>query len=167
MVRGDYEGDIWTEDLLERICRAILALPAPGGNPRPHDLLLDGLALLTTEGHAAAAPTLRRAAQTLVDIPVEDVLRWGWAANGVYYALWDFEGVLAISARQVQLVRDAGVLAQLADHLSAAAIAQAWTGDFAGAAVLIAASDSAAEATGSHIVAVRLIAAPGPAREGG
>jgi len=48
--------------LLERICRAIRALPTPGGNPRPLDLLLDGLALLTTEGHTAAAPTLRRAA---------------------------------------------------------------------------------------------------------
>jgi DNA-binding CsgD family transcriptional regulator len=150
--------------VLERICRTILALPASGGNPRPHDLLLDGLALLTTEGHAAAAPTLRRAAQALLDIPVADVLRWGWAADGVYYALWDFEGVLAISSRQVQLVRDAGVLAQLPTHLSAAAIAQAWTGDFAGAAVLIAASDSAAEATGSQIApyaSLRLLALQG------
>jgi DNA-binding CsgD family transcriptional regulator/tetratricopeptide (TPR) repeat protein len=143
--------------VLERICRAILALPALGGNPRPLDLLLDGLALLTTEERAAAAPTLRRAAQALVDIPVEDVLRWGWAADGPCYALWDFEGVLAISSRQVQLVRDAGVLAQLPTHLSAAAIAQAWTGDFAGAAVLMAASDSAAEATGSQIAPYALL----------
>src|SRR3954447_2217466 len=40
------------------ICRAVRALPAPQGNPRPLDLLLEGLALLTTDGHAAATLTL-------------------------------------------------------------------------------------------------------------
>ena len=35
--------------------------PAPAHPPRPLDLLLDGLALLVTDGPAAAAPTLRRA----------------------------------------------------------------------------------------------------------
>ena len=34
----------------------------------------------------------------------------GHSASGV---MWDFEGLHAISARQVQLVRDAGALAQL------------------------------------------------------
>ena len=47
----------------------------------------------------------------------------------------------AISARQVQLVRDAGALAQLPIYLSALGIATAWIGDFAGAASLIAESD--------------------------
>ena len=62
------------------ICRAVRALPPPPGAPRSLDLLLDGLALLTTAGHAAAIPTLRRAAKALADIPAKDVLRWGWAA---------------------------------------------------------------------------------------
>jgi hypothetical protein len=35
------------------ICRAVRALPAPGANPPPLDLLLDGWALLNTEGHAS------------------------------------------------------------------------------------------------------------------
>ena len=56
------------------------APPAPGA-PRPLDLLLEGLALLTTDGHAAATPTLQRAATALADIAVEDVLRWGWMAT--------------------------------------------------------------------------------------
>ena len=65
-------------------------------------------------------------------------------------AVWDNEGVRAISARQVQLVRDAGALAQLPIHLSALGIATAWIGDFAGAASLIAETDSVAAATGSR-----------------
>ena len=51
--------------VLHEISRAARALPAPGGNPRPLDLLLDGLALLITDGRAAAAPTLQQAAKAL------------------------------------------------------------------------------------------------------
>jgi DNA-binding CsgD family transcriptional regulator len=139
------------------ICRAVRALPAPGANPRPLDLLLDGLALLNTEGHAAAAATLQRAAGVLADIPVEDVLRWGWTASGPSNAMWDFEGSRAICARQVQLVRAAGALAQLPIHLSSLAIASAWMGDFADAAALIAESDTVAAATGSQLAPYALL----------
>ncbi len=143
--------------VLLKISRAIRTLPAPGGSPRALDLLLDGLALLTTEGHAAATPALQRAAKALADIPVQDVLRWGWAAAGASNAVWDFEGSRAISTRQVQLLREAGVLAQLPIHLSALAITTAWTGDFAGAAALIAESDNVAAATGSQLAPYALL----------
>ena len=135
--------------LLE-ICQAIQALPPPRGAPRPIHLLLDGLALLTTDGRAAATPTLKRAAEALSDIPVEDVLRWGWVAPAASAAIWDFEGLFAISARQVQLVRDAGALAALPWHLSQLGLVRLWMGDFAGAASLVAEIDSVAAATGSH-----------------
>jgi DNA-binding CsgD family transcriptional regulator len=129
--------------------RAILDLPRPPGAPCPLDLLLDGLALLTTGGRTAATPTLQRAAKVLADIPVEDVLRWGWMATAASNAVWDNDGAYAISARQVQLVRDAGALAQLPLYLSALGLAQAWTGDLAGAALNMAEADSVAAATGS------------------
>ena len=143
--------------VLLTISRAIRTLPAPGGSPRPLDLLLEGLALLTTEGRPAATPTLQRAAKAMADISVQDVLRWGWAAAGASNAIWDIEGSRAISARQVQLLRDAGVLAQLPIHLSALAIATAWIGDFAGAAALIAESDHVATATGSQLAPYALL----------
>ena len=143
--------------VLLKISRAVRALPAPGGNPRPLDLLLDGLARVTIEGHAAATATLQRAARALAGISVEHVLRWGWAAAGPSNAVWDLEGSRAISVRQVQLVRDAGVLAQLPIHLSSLAITTAWIGDFAGAAALIAESDSVAAATGSRIAPYALL----------
>jgi DNA-binding CsgD family transcriptional regulator len=139
------------------ICRAVQALPPPPAAPRPLDLLLDGLALLTIDGHAAATPTLQRAVKALVDIPVDDVLRWGWAATGASDAVWDDEGTRTIAARQVQLVRDAGALAELPIHLAALGLAKAWIGDFAGAASLVAESDSVAAATGSPIAPYTLL----------
>jgi DNA-binding CsgD family transcriptional regulator len=106
--------------------------------------------VLATDGRTAATPTLKRAAKALVDLPVEDVLRWGWVAPSASSAIWDFDGLLTISARHVQLVRDAGALAALPWHLSQLGLARTWMGDFAGAASLVAENDSVAAATGSQ-----------------
>ena len=144
-------GNLGGPGVLPEICHAVQALPARPGGPRPLDLLLDGLALLTTDGHAAATPTLQRAATALLDIPLEDVLRWGWVAMAASNAVWDNDGARAISARQVQLVRDAGALAGLPLHLSALGIANAWTGDLAAAASNISEASSVAAATGSRL----------------
>ena len=141
--------DVAARDVLVETCRAVRALPAPA-TPRPRDLMLDGFALLITEGHAAAAPTLQRAVRALADIPVEDVLRWGWMAVGASAAVWDHEGWYANSARQVQIVRDAGALAVLPIHLTYLAMAVVWTGDFAGAASLVAEIDSVAAVPGTR-----------------
>ena len=143
--------------VLLEICRAVRALPPRPGALRPLDLLLGGLALLTTDGHAAATPMLQRAATALADIPVEDVLRWGWMATAASNAVWDNDGAHAISARQVQLIRDAGALAELPLYLSALGLASAWMGDFAGAASNIAEADSVAAATGSHFAPYTLL----------
>ena len=136
---------------LMAIAHAVRALPPPPGTPGPLDLLLDGLALLATDGHVAASSTLRRAAKALAEIPVEDILRWGWAGATASTALWDDEGVRTIAIRQVQRVRDVGELAQLPIHLSVLATALVWFGDFPGAASLIAEADNVTAATGSHL----------------
>jgi DNA-binding CsgD family transcriptional regulator/tetratricopeptide (TPR) repeat protein len=135
---------------LLQICRAVRALPPPPGDPRPLDVLLDGLALLATEGHAAATPTLRRAAKALADMPVEELLPWGWVAASASAVLWDIEGMSASAAKEVRLLRDASALAALPSSLSNLGIATAWMGDFAGAASLIAEIDNVAAATGSR-----------------
>jgi len=142
---------------LQEISRAVRALDAPRGDPRPLDLLLDGLALLITQGRAAATPALRRAAKAFADIPVDDVLRWGWVATAASALMWDDEGTRAVYARQAELVRGAGALAHLPLYLSRLAIASTWMGDFTGAAALIAESDSVAVATGSQIASYALL----------
>jgi hypothetical protein len=75
-------GHLAGANVLMEICRAALALPPPPGAPPPLHLLLDGLALLGTDGRAAATPTLRQAAKALAGIPVEDVGRAGIGGFG-------------------------------------------------------------------------------------
>jgi DNA-binding CsgD family transcriptional regulator/tetratricopeptide (TPR) repeat protein len=142
--------DLAARDVLPDICRAARSLPSPSGAPRPLDLLLEGFSLLITAGHTAATATLQRAVRAVAEISADEVVRWGWMAAGASAAVWDDEGLLASCARQVQVLRDAGALAALPIHLTYLAMATLWTGDFAGAASLIAEVDSVAAATGSH-----------------
>jgi hypothetical protein len=161
-------ADLAREGVLLEICRAVRALPPPPGTPRPLDLLLDGLALLITEGHAAATPTLQQAAKALADLPVEDILLWGWLAASASALLWDIDGMRASAAREVRLLRDAGALAALPSSLSNLGIATAWLGDFSGAASLIAETDSVAAAIGSRqapYALLRLVALRGKEAE--
>ena len=157
-------GDETTPELLTGICHAARAIPPPPGAPRPLELLLEGLALLTSDGHAAAAPTLQRAADELSDLELDEVLWWGWMAAAAGCAVWDFESQLAIAVRQVQLVREAGALADLPRCLTQLGLADVWMGDLGGAASVVAECDSLAAATGSRVspyVALRLRAAQG------
>jgi DNA-binding CsgD family transcriptional regulator len=159
-------GHLAEGDILLDICRAVQALTPRAGAPLPLDLLLDGLALLITEGRAAAAPTLLRAGRAFAhgDLSVEDTLRWGWLAAAASTAVWDDEGRLAIAARTVQLVRDAGALAQLRVILTVLGTVTLLSGDFAGTAATIAEADSVAAATGSLVaphITLRLLALQG------
>jgi DNA-binding CsgD family transcriptional regulator len=137
--------------VLLEICRAVRALPPLPAAPHPLDLVLEGLALLTTDGRASATPILQRAAKAVLKLPVEDMLRWGWLAPAASSATWDSEGAITTYERKVQLVRDAGALGELPIHLHSLALERAWLGDFAGAGLLLAESDSVAAATGSQV----------------
>ena len=81
--------------------------------------------------------------------------------------LWDVEGMRAISARQVQLVRDAGALAQLPIYLAQLGMASRVDGRFRGCRRRsIAETDSVAAATGSRIAPYTLLRLLGTARQG-
>jgi DNA-binding CsgD family transcriptional regulator len=138
------------QDTLSAVSRAVRNLPAPD-HPGPLDLLLDGYALLVTDGAAAAATTLRQASAALIDISVSDVLRWGWVAVGASAAIWDDEAMRAIYTRQARVVREAGALRDLPYNVSSMSYALSWAGDFEGAAVAIAESDAVAAATGNPL----------------
>jgi hypothetical protein len=100
-----------TRDVLVEISEAVRTLPSPPTGLSPRDLMLDGFAVLITEGQATATSALQRAALAITGIPAEDVLRWGWMTTNAYAAVFDHEGWLASCTRQVQVVRDAGALA--------------------------------------------------------
>ena len=137
-------------DLFE-VCRAARALP-PRAEPQPADLALDSLALLVTDGPAAAAAALRTAvsAFTDADISPAEALRWGWLAQAAASALWDNQAWSTLLTRQVRLAREAGALNQLPILLEALSTAAAANGDLETAAALIAEGDTICAATGTR-----------------
>jgi DNA-binding CsgD family transcriptional regulator len=167
-VAAVFAGQLDQSGELERICRTIQALAPRPGAPRALDLLLGGLARLVTDGRSEAAPMLQRAAKALVDLPVEDVLRWGWSATAATDATWDLEGSRAIAERQSRLFREVGALGQLPISLAALGNVAIWSGDLVGAASIAAEGESVAAAIGSRFpptIALRLLAIQGRERD--
>jgi DNA-binding CsgD family transcriptional regulator len=137
-------------DVVLEICRAVRALPPLPPDPHPLDLVLEGFALLSTDGYAVAMPVLRRAAKVVMHLPVDDVLRWGTQAGGVGLAIWDDDAIVVFQ-RSARLVRDAGALGELPIHLQALALEQASLGDLPGARRLMAESESISTAIGNEV----------------
>jgi DNA-binding CsgD family transcriptional regulator len=133
---------------LAAISHAVAALPPLTSDPRPIDLVLEGCALLVTEGRAAAIPVLQRAAATLADLPPRDILKWGWQASGVSAAIWDDELMRTMYTREVEVLRAVGALTELPIHLISLGLVTSWVGDFVTAAAIVAEADIAAAATG-------------------
>ena len=146
-------GRLATGGGLLAAAQAARAAPSPPHPPRPPDLLLDGFALLITDGYAASAPLLKRAVSAFLsqDLPAQDGLRWLWLAGAAAGLLWDHEGWDTLSARLVQLGRDTGALNVLPMALSTRAGAYLFTGQLSQAASLGAEEAAVTEATGSRI----------------
>ncbi|HUA49901.1 MAG TPA: LuxR C-terminal-related transcriptional regulator, partial [Solirubrobacteraceae bacterium] len=78
-------------------------------------------------------------------------LRWGWLVSIAAEALWDDEGWRAVNHRQVQSVREAGLLVHLPIYLGSLGAVATLRGEFAMAGSLIAEADAVAEATGTRV----------------
>jgi DNA-binding CsgD family transcriptional regulator len=134
------------------IAQAACAAP-PSLSPRAPDLLLDGLAVMITEGHAAAAPLLKRALNAFRDgdIAATGGFRWLWLAQEIAIELWDHDAWRELAAREIHLVREAGALTVLPLALSATIVSRVFGGELAAAASLIDEVQIAAEATGTQL----------------
>jgi DNA-binding CsgD family transcriptional regulator len=133
------------------VARAAGAAPPSSQPPRASDLLLDGLALLITEGYAAGTPTLRTAVNTFrgEDISRGEGRRWLWVASRVAGFLWDDEAWDVLSARLVQLARDAGALSVLPLALTTRSAVHVFAGELAAATSLHEEVVAVNEATGA------------------
>jgi DNA-binding CsgD family transcriptional regulator len=110
-----FAGRLATGVGYSEVAAAARAAP-PASHPcRAADLLLDGLALLVTDGHPAGAAPMRRALRAFRadELSPEDCLAWGGTACIASGLMWDYESWDAISARLVQCARDAGALSAL------------------------------------------------------
>jgi DNA-binding CsgD family transcriptional regulator len=127
--------------------------PAPPGPARAPDLLLDGLALLVTEGYAAGTPALRRALLAFrgQDISAEEGLSWLWLAGRAAMAVWDDETWHVLASRHAKLARAAGALSELPLAVRSRILLHAHAGELAEGAALISEAQAVADATGSQL----------------
>jgi DNA-binding CsgD family transcriptional regulator len=148
-----FAGQLASATGLRDVSQAAMTAPAPPHPPRPSDLLLDGFALVFTEGRPAAAPVLQRAATAFAgpDVSVEEVLRWGWLATAAAAFVWDFDTCLEVATREVQVARDAGALEVLAVGVNVLGQAVSLSGDFERAGRLVAEADAVTDATGARV----------------
>ena len=162
LARETYLDALWAAIIVGRtpdgggvleVAEAARAVPAPPEPPRAADLLRDGLAVLITEGHAAAAPLLRRTVSAFraADISREERLPRLWAASHVARLVWDDEGWEALCADHLQLARDAGALSQLHLALTRRMGVCGHTGELVAAASLFDEAEAVGEATGSRL----------------
>ena len=138
---------------LPDVAQAARGAPPSSQPPRAPDLLLDGLALLITEGYAAGTPTLRRALSAFrsEDMSREEGLRWLWLACRAAVYLWDDETWDLLATRHVELARDAGALAVLPIALISRTAVHLNAGELAAAAALSEETEAITNATGSHL----------------
>ncbi|HEX3827451.1 MAG TPA: AAA family ATPase [Sporichthyaceae bacterium] len=148
-----YAGRLATGGPLAQAGAAARAAPVAVHPPGSYDLLLDGLALLTTQGHAEATPALKQALSTFSSehLSTEDALRWLHLAGPVAQVLWDVRSWDVLSNRHVQLARAAGALSTLPMALTQRAGLHLHEGDFAAAGCLLEEVEAVTEATGSRL----------------
>ncbi|HEY2201981.1 MAG TPA: AAA family ATPase, partial [Solirubrobacteraceae bacterium] len=148
---GLFAGRLASGGGLLETARAAIAAPPSSQPSHASDLLLDGLALLITEGHDAGAPTLRRAVQAFRrgTIAQEEGLRWLWLACRAAALVWDIEAWDELGARLVGLARDAGALTVLPVALTTRSRMHLLAGELAIAASLVEEVAALNTATGS------------------
>src|SRR3954451_5651701 len=136
-------------DVVE-VSRAALVGPAPRRPPRPTDLLLQGMATLLIDGHAAAAPILKAALSAFREeatLPPEES-RWLSLACRAAWDIWDEESWRLLAARELRRARDAGALTATPLLLSTLSYIQVLCGELSAAESLLEEIRATAAATG-------------------
>jgi DNA-binding CsgD family transcriptional regulator len=143
------------------VAEAARAAPAAPQPPRAADLLLDGLAVLTTNGYAAGTPMLKRALSAFRsdDISSEESLRWLRFACRTAMDLWDDETWEVLATRYVQLARDAGAHTVLPIASSNRIVVHLLAGELAAAGSLLEEARAVTEATGSNLASFDTVVA--------
>ncbi len=146
-------------DLVE-VAGAALAAPS-GSAPRAADLLLDGLALLVTDGRVAATPILKQAVGAFRNdesLSTYELLRWLWLAGRVAQDLWDDESWEVLCTQHVRLARQTGALAVLPIALRSRIFQHGLWGEVDEAAALTGEAETVSAAIGTQLAAYGTVA---------
>ena len=135
------------------VARAARMAPAPLVPGRAPDLLLDGLAVLATEGYSAGTPALRRAVLAFrsQDRSLGEGLGWLWLAERAAMAVWDDETWHILASRHVKLARESGALSELPLAVRSRILLHAHAGELDEGTALIAEAQAVADTTGSQL----------------
>ena len=137
------------------VARAAQSSRPSDGPPSAADLLLDGLALLITDGPAVGTPVLKGALSRFRsdDVSAAERVRWLWLAGRAAGFIWDYDNWDLLTARQVQVARDSGALTVLPLSLSTRAGVHLFRGELALASSLVEQVESVADVIDSRTVA--------------
>jgi DNA-binding CsgD family transcriptional regulator len=138
LAAATYAGRLAKGDGLLEVAEAVRAAPHSGQPLSVSELLIDGQAVLITEGPRAAAPILKRALSAFAGDGVsnDEALRWLWLACQTAIHLWDHESWRVLSDRYVQLAREAGALTVLPLALNYCAGCRVYSGELVSADAL-------------------------------
>ncbi len=158
-----YVGRLADQAGLAEVAKAASDAPAAPRASHAADLLIDGLATLINDGHAAGTPVVRQALQAFRDggLSADEELRWFFAAIRAAHEIWDDESWQDLATRQVQLARDIGALTVLPLALSQRVFVHVHAGEFTAAASLTEELDAIKEATGNGLPAYGAMALAG------
>jgi DNA-binding CsgD family transcriptional regulator len=146
LVAGRLAGDVGAR----QVAREALRSPAPDD---ASGLLLQGFAIVLTEGYAAGAPALRRAVTAFCrdDVPATDAARFLCHATHAARDVWDDEAWALLCGRHARAARAAGALGVLPNALRACIGLHLAGGELGAAASMVAEAAEVAEATGSLV----------------
>lgn len=134
------------------VARSARAAPSVEGLPGVGDQLLDGLALLFTEGYRVATPSGKAMLRTLRTTQVKaDDLRYLWLAAAAAADMWEDDTWRALTIDHVRIARDTGVLAELPLALNSRIMVHLFCGEFGAAGSLVAELASVTESTGTDL----------------
>jgi DNA-binding CsgD family transcriptional regulator len=133
--------------LLE-VAEAVRAAPQALQPPGRCDLLLDGLAVLITEGNAAGTPMLKRALRAFRDgARVNEGFSWLPLACAMSREVWDDESWHSLSTRLIEHARQVGALTVLPAALLMGLPIRLLTGELATAVSLVEEAEAVGRAT--------------------
>jgi hypothetical protein len=134
---------------LIEVAEAGRAAVAAAQELRPPDMLLDGLALLVTSGHAAGAQPLLHALRMFREREyAHEVLPWLWLAIRASGAVWDDTSWDVLTRRHLEHSRETGALTNLPVALAYRASILIHAGELDAASALIDQGSALAQAVG-------------------
>jgi DNA-binding CsgD family transcriptional regulator len=146
-------GRLATGDGMLQAAKAAWGAPQVPEPARATDLLLDGLVVLTTEGHTAGMPMMKRALTAFRSqgVPTEEALRWLPLACRMSRDAWDDESWDVLSTWLIKLARQAGALTVLPVALLEGVVVRLAVGEPAMAASLTREAAAVARVTGNLV----------------